>query len=286
MNILRHTATQKTMTTRFMKISLAGLLLLVAQLASAAPKIENWVTDSGLQVYYVHVPELPMLDVRLTFAAGSAYDGDKAGIANMTTGMLDKGAAGLNADQIAEAFESVGAEFSSGSARDMAWISLRTVTLADQMTPALKTWQKIIASPDFPDNDFARLKKQALIGLEAEKQSPAAIANKAFYKNLYHNHPYAQPQNGTEASIEAMTIDNIKAYYRQFFVVKNAQLALVGSISRKDAEELAKSIAKSLMSNDKGAGPRNTRSTAIDCGKSRAHPLPFKTSTYYDRSTW
>ena len=235
---------------------LAGLLLLIPQLSTAAPKIENWVTESGLQVYFVHVAELPMLDARLTFAAGSAHDGKKVGIASMTTAMLDKGAAGLNADQIAEAFESVGAEFSTGSARDMAWISLRTVTLPEQLTPALSTWQKIIASPDFPDADFSRLKKQALIGLEAEKQSPAAIASKAFYKHLYHDHPYAQPQNGTEASIEAMTIEDIKAYYKQFFVVKNAQLALVGSINRKDAEKLAISIAKALMSNDKGVGEK------------------------------
>ena len=245
-----------SMKTRIMKPLLAGLLLLISQLSNAAPKIENWVTDSGLQVYYVHVPELPMLDARLTFAAGSAHDGKKIGVASMTTSMLDKGAAGLNADQIAEAFESVGAEFSTGSARDMAWISLRTVTLAEQMTPAIKVWQKIIASPDFPEADFARLKKQALIGLEAEKQSPSAIANKAFYKNLYHDHPYAQPQNGTETSIEAMTVEDVKAYYKQFFVVKNAQLALVGSIKRKDAEELANNIAKALMSNDKGAGEK------------------------------
>jgi len=235
---------------------LAGLLLLIPQLSTAAPKIENWVTESGLQVYFVHVAELPMLDARLTFAAGSTHDGKKVGIASMTTAMLDKGAAGLNADQIAEAFESVGAEFSTGSARDMAWISLRTVTLPEQLTPALSTWQKIIASPDFPDADFSRLKKQALIGLEAEKQSPAAIASKAFYKHLYHDHPYAQPQNGTEASIEAMTIEDIKAYYKQFFVVKNAQLALVGSINRKDAEKLAVNIAKALMSNDKGVGEK------------------------------
>ena len=287
MNISTHTATPttrlKTMTTHFMKLSLAGLLLflllIMAQRVNAAPKIENWVTDSGLQVYYVHVPELPMLDARLTFAAGSAHDGDKPGLANMTTGMLDKGAAGLNADQIAEAFESVGAEFSAGSARDMAWIGLRTVTLADQMTPAIKTWQKIIAHPDFPDADFARLKKQELIGLEAEKQSPAAIASKAFYKNLYHDHPYAQPQNGTEASIKAMTIDDLKGYYRQFFVVKNAQLALVGSINRKQAETLANSVAKALMSNGKGAGekaPEVPEVQPLQAAKTVRIPYPSK----------
>jgi len=268
-----------TLTKKLMKTLLTGLAFSITVVATATPKIENWVTNSGLQVYFVNVPELPMLDVRLTFAAGSAHDGDKIGIASGTTGMLDKGAAGLNADQIAEAFESVGAEFSTGSARDMAWISLRTVTLPEQMKPALTTWQKIIANPSFPDADFARLKKQTLIGLEAEKQSPSAIASKAFYKNLYNNHPYAQPQNGTEESIKALSIEDIKTYYNKYFVVNNAQLALVGSIDRKAAEALAENIATALMSNERGAGekaPKVPEVQALTSAKTIHIPYPSK----------
>lgn len=239
-----------------LKLIVIGLVLLVNQLALGAPKIEHWVTDSGLRVYYVHVAELPMLDLRLTFAAGSAHDGNKHGISTMTTSMLDKGAAGLNADQIAEAFESVGANFSTGSARDMAWISLRTLTFDEQMKPALETWQKVIEKPDFPAADFERLKKQALIGLEAEKQSPSSLASKAFYKNLYGDHPYANPQNGSEETIAAMSLDDIKAFFKQYFVSRNGQLALVGSISREQAEKIAETVATALMSGDKGEGKK------------------------------
>jgi len=238
------------------KAFFAGLVLLLSQTVFAAPTIEHWETKSGLDVYYVHVPELPMLDVRLTFAAGSAYDGDMAGISGMTTSMLDKGAAGLNADQIAEAFESVGANFSTGSARDMAWISLRTLTMPEQMTKALDTWQKVVEKPDFPEADFTRLKKQALVGLQAEKQNPSSIASKAFYKNLYGDHPYASPQNGTEESIAKMTVKDISAYYQKFFVNKNGQLALVGAIDKAEAEKIAESISKALLTEAKGEGKK------------------------------
>ena len=240
----------------YIKVWLVGFILVINQFASATPKIEHWVTDAGLRVYYVNVPELPMLDARLTFAAGSAYDADKAGISGMMTAMLDKGAAGLNADQIAEAFESVGANFSTGSARDMAWISLRTLTLEDQMKPALATWQKVIEKPDFPEVDFERLKKQALVGLQAEKQNPSSIASKAFYKNLYGGHPYASPQNGSEATIDAMTIKDLNSFYKQYFVNKNGQLALVGAISKKQAEDVANNISKALLNGDKGVGKK------------------------------
>ena len=231
-----------------LKIAFVALVVVSNQFAAAAPKIEHWVTDSGLRVYYVNVPELPILDARLTFAAGSAYDGDKAGLSNMITGMFDKGAAGLNADQIAEAFESVGANFSAGAARDIAWISLRTLTLEDQMTSALDIWQKVIEKPDFPDADFDRLKKQALVGMQAEKQNPSSIASKAFYKNLYGNHPYASPKNGTEKSIAALTTKDLKAFFKQYYVNKNGQLALVGAIDKQQAMVIANKISKALLS--------------------------------------
>jgi len=238
------------------KIWFIVFVLVFNQFASATPKIEHWVTDSGLRVYYVNVPELPMLDARLTFAGGSAYDADKAGISGMMTAMLDKGAAGLNADQIAEAFESVGANFSTGSARDMAWISLRTLTLEEQLKPALATWLKVIEKPDFPEADFERLKKQALVGLQAEKQNPASIADKAFYKNLYGDHPYASPQNGTEETISAMRVEDLNNFYKKYFVNNNGQLALVGAISKKQAEDIANKLSKALLSGDKGEGKK------------------------------
>ncbi len=237
-----------------MRIAFVAIVIVFNQLAVAAPKIEHWVTNSGLRVYYVNVPELPILDARLTFAAGSAYDGDKAGLSSMVAGMLDKGAAGLNADQIAEAFESIGANFSTGAARDMAWISLRTLTLEEQMASALEIWQKVIEKPDFPEADFDRLKKQALVGLQAEKQNPGSIAEKTFYKNLYGNHPYASPSNGTEKSITALSAKELKAFFKQYYVNKNGQLALVGAIDRQQAEMIANKISKALLSDDRGEG--------------------------------
>ena len=259
-----------------LKLWLLSFTLLFSSLVTASPKIENWTTESGLRVYFVNVPELPMLDARLTFAAGSAYDADKAGISGMVTSMLDKGAAGLNADQIADAFESVGANFSTGSARDMAWISLRTLTLDEQMKPALAMWQKVIEKPDFPEADFERLKKQALVGLQAEKQNPSSIASKAFYKNLYGSHPYASPQNGTEETIATMSVTDLSAFYKQYFVNKNAQLALVGAISKKQAEDIANKISKAVLGGERGVGKKAPKVPAVKpLEKAKVVHIPF-----------
>lgn len=229
-------------------------LLLWMGFANAAPTIQHWNTDNGMRVYFVPSPELPMLDIELVFAAGSARDGDKSGVAMMTAGILNKGAAGMNADQIAEAFESVGAQFSSGSGLERSSIGLRTVTLEEEMDKALATWLKVISQPEFPEKDFKRLQKQALIGLQAEKQDPGAIASKAFFRNLYGEHPYASPENGTEESIEAMALADLKAFYEKHYVANNAVLAMVGDIDRKQAEFLAEMISGTLKEGKKAPG--------------------------------
>jgi zinc protease len=232
---------------------LALLLVVFAPFAHAAPKIENWTTANGLRVYYVHEPELPMVDLRLAFDAGSARDGAKPGLAMLTNSMLDKGAAGLSEDQLAEQFESIGAGFGSGTSMDMASVSLRTLTLEKEQKAALDTWLKVLSKPDFPQKDFERVQKLTLVGLQAEKQDPASLGSKAFYKALYGDHPYGQPENGTEESIPALKIDDLKAFYQQYYVAKNGLLAIVGAVDRKQAEALAEQVAAVLPTGEAAA---------------------------------
>ena len=221
-------------------------LLSVSGVAQAAPKIEHWTTSNGLRVYYVHAPELPMLDLRLQFDAGSARDGSKPGLAMLTAQTLDTGASGLSEDQLAEQFESVGAQFSASASMDMTAISLRTITLEKPEQTALDLWLKVITQPDFPQPAFERIQKLTLVALQGEKQDPESLANKAFYKALYGDHPYGQPANGTESSIPALKVDDLKAFYQQYYVAKNGLLAMVGAVERAQAEALAEKIAAAL----------------------------------------
>ena len=108
---------------RFLTSFLCLLLISFSSVVTASPKFEHWTLDSGLRVYYVDIQDLPMLDINVTFDAGSARDGKKAGIANLTMSMLDSGAAGMNADQLAEVFESVGARFYASASKDMAMLA-------------------------------------------------------------------------------------------------------------------------------------------------------------------
>ncbi len=212
----------------------------------ANPKIEHWLTANGTRVYFTAAPELPMLDISIVFDAGSARDGEDLGSALMTNAILNEGAIGLNADQIAAKFEDVGARFSSSSQRDMALLSLRSLTDEDELKAALTMFKSVLVRPDFPQGAFERIKKQILIGFQAEKQSSAAIASRVFYSELYGNHPYASMSSGDEESVKQLTLKSLKAFYRQYYVSKNAVIVLVGAVNKQQAMGIAEQLVSEL----------------------------------------
>jgi len=219
----------------------------------AAPKIQHWVTDNGVRVYFFPAPQLPMMDLRVVFDAGATKDGKKHGLALLTNGMLAEGAGGLDTTQIAEQFDSVGAVFSNSSHRDMSVLSLRSLTDEKLLNTALSTFKTVLSKPDFPKAAFERERKRLLIGLEAEKQSPKTIASLAFYQALYGDHVYANKVNGTVDSVKALTVADLKAFYKQYFVGKNAIVALVGDLTRKQAETLVKKVTADLPAGNAAA---------------------------------
>ncbi|MBL1294046.1 MAG: insulinase family protein [Thiotrichales bacterium] len=222
-----------------------------AQLAQATPKIQHWQNEHGSKVYFVAAPELPMIDIRITFDAGSARDHDIPGLALMTNGLLAEGTSKLDADAIAESFENVGANFDNSVDRDSATISLRSLTDEKWFEPALETFITVLSDPSFSETVLERERQRALIALRGQKQSPQSIIGNAFYKNLYAGHAYAAPTLGYEKSIKAMTRANIQLFYQRHYVASNATIAIVGDLDHKEAVALANRLTAKLGKEEK-----------------------------------
>jgi zinc protease len=212
----------------------------------AGPQIQHWNTANGARVYFVPAPELPMVDVSIVFDAGAARDADAPGVALLTNGLLAEGAGSLDADQLAERFESLGAEFSNNAERDMATLSLRTLSDAALFDPAVDTLTTILTRPDFPTAAFAREQSRLLQSIAQRKQDPGELADEAFYKAVYGEHPYATLPSGTEASVKAITPAKLKNFYQRYYVGANAVVAIVGNLDRSAAEKLAERVMGKL----------------------------------------
>ena len=213
---------------------------------SANPNIEHWTTQNGTRVYFVPAHELPIVDMRIIFNAGAARDDGQPGLAIMTNGLMAEGAGGLSADQLAEQFESIGAQFENSAERDMAVLGLRTLSEKKVFDPAVKTLTTILTQPDFPKKAFERERSLLLTTLQRHKQSPESLADEAFYNAVYAGHPYSNQPTGTEAGINGLTTDKLKAFYQKYYVGNNAVLAIVGDLSRADAEALAETLMGKL----------------------------------------
>lgn len=231
---------------------LAIVLLFLTQYAGAAAKIEHWQTEQGSRVYYVYADGgLPMVDIRVTFDAGSARDGDQYGLASITSAMLDAGAGSWSADQIAERFESVGAQFGTGASLDMAWLSLRTLTDPPLYNKAVETLRTILTEPSFNEADFQRKKRRILAALKHREESPGALASIAFYKALYREHPYAHPSAGEIETVAGFEASDLEAFFNRYYVASNAIVVIVGDLSRQKAEQLATSLVEGLDEGEK-----------------------------------
>ena len=221
-------------------------LIIISPLASATPEIQQWQTSNGARVYFVAAPELPMVDVRMIFDAAGARDGKLPGLALLTNGLLEEGAGKLNADQIADRFAAVGASFSASSHRDMSVVNLRSLTQPELLDSAVTTLATLLTQPTFPQKALERERNRLLISLQAKKQSPDALADEAFFHAVYGDHPYANDASGKEESVKRIKRQDLVAHYKRFYVGRNAIVAIVGAVDRKQAEALAETIVGKL----------------------------------------
>ena len=208
--------------------------------------IQQWHTSAGTKVLFMAAPELPMFDLRLTFAAGSSKDGNTYGLASLTNAMLNEGTGQLNAGDIASQFEDLGAQFSSGSYRDMAVVTLRSLSDPKLSTPALTLFSDVTAKPSFPASSLARIKNQLLAGFEYQKQNPGKLASLALFEQLYGQHPYAHSSSGTEESLPAIKRQQLLDFHRTYYSAENAQIALVGDLTLDQAKAISEQVSTRL----------------------------------------
>ena len=218
------------------------------------PSIQSFRTAQGTRVLFVAAPELPMVDIRLTFDAGSARDAEMgtivgqkiSGLASLTAQLLFEATSTQTTDQIAASFESLGAQYSAAAYRDMFAVELRSLTDPAYLQPAVTQWLDALRDAQFPDSSMARILQSAETGQKQRLDSPGAVASIRFWRELYGTHPYAEPSTGSLASLKNLTVSQVQQFRARYLVARNATIAITGNLSRSQAAELAERIAGSL----------------------------------------
>ena len=245
-------------------------LLLTAPFAQAGVKIEHWNAVSGARVFFVETHALPILDVKISFAAGTVWDPvDKPGTASLTTSLLDLGVQGMDETQIANRLADLGALLSGGVDMDRASVGLRTLSAAEQRVPALELLRAVLVSPQFPAEVFEREKARNIAGLKEALTQPGTIASRAFWAGLYPSHPYGR--HATPESLATLQRDDLVRFYRQHFTARRATVTIVGDITQAQAVDLAQMLTADLPTG--GEVATLAEPGLADAGEKRiAHP--------------
>jgi len=226
-------------------------LLAFAGTSAAAPKIEHWTLANGARVYFVRTTDLPLLQLRVLFDAGSARDPERLpGTARLTNRMLNYGADGLDADAIASGFENLGADFATSADRENAAVQLRSLSDRKLLDPALDLLATVIAQPTFPDDSFERERARTLVGLQRDAQQPDVIVDREFVHRLYRAHPYGHPPIGNEESVRAIQRTDLVTFHRRYYTGANALIAIVGDATSAEAKDIANRVVGRLPPGD------------------------------------
>ncbi len=212
---------------------------------------QTWKTKAGIPVYFVRETSLPIIDLDIIFAAGSAYDVQLYGLSSVTTSLLGTKTSELNEDEIIDQVNDLGTIINSSNDRDSLSVSLRTLTTEHYLQPSISLYTQILTDSVFDEKIFNRVKNQYIASIKLDNQSPSEIAYKSFYKALYGNHPYAHPINGTEKSIEQLTLNKVKHFYETYLVKNNAVITIVGNLSTEQAKSIAEKITEKLPQGEK-----------------------------------
>ncbi|MFM2408718.1 MAG: hypothetical protein RL358_1460 [Pseudomonadota bacterium] len=238
------------MLTKSIKICALALCALSSQ-AIATPQIQHWQTASGAKVLFVEDHDIPMLDVAVSLPAGSSFDSaQKSGVAGLTHHLLDLGSQGLSEDDTARGMADLGAQLGGSFDQDRASISLRTLSQQAVRAKALAMMAQVLQHPLYAADILAREKTRVIAGLKEAETKPENIADKAFQKAVYGAHPYAQSVSGEVTTVAAITAQDLQNFYRSHYNARRAVVAIMGDVTRAEAEAIAQQLTGELPQSD------------------------------------
>lgn len=243
---------------------LCCLLLLGMVSHVYALDIQKWRTDKGATVLFVQANDLPMIDIRMTFKAGSSRDGDYPGISRLTNALLVEGVDDYNAEQIAATMESVGALLGHDSLRDMAWSSLRLLSNTANKEEIIDLFARVTGAPLFPLDAIERDRTSMLTSLKSRQHQIDLVAQDALFQALYKDHVYQQGSHGTEAGLLAITQSDLKQFHQTYYVAENATIAIVGDLSLKEAKQMAFKLTTYLSRGEQAKALKKPLPTVAD----------------------
>jgi len=213
---------------------------------------QSWSADlgNGMKVYGIEQDEIPTVNFNLVIEGGHLLDDkSKNGVANMMTDIMMEGTATKTPAELEKAIQSLGASINMFTGRESIVIQGNTLTRNFDETLALV--KEILLEPRWDEEEFARIKTATVNGIKRSAANPNAVANRVYNKLLYgEDHIFSYPTSGTEESVNAITIDDMKAFYEKNFSPSISRFHIVGKIDQATALNSLKDLESAWVAKE------------------------------------
>ncbi|MCP9290284.1 M16 family metallopeptidase [Gracilimonas sediminicola] len=195
---------------------------------------EIWETElaNGLDVYGIENYELPLVEFEITIKGGLMLENpEKTGVANLLAELLTKGTANKTPEELEQAIDELGASINIFSGRQS--ITIRGNSLARNYDETMALVEEMLLEPRWDEREFELAKQSTMSQIAQQSANPNSIATNTFNKLLYgEDHILSFNPIGTTSSIEAITLDDLKAYYENYISPSVADMHVVGAIDQ------------------------------------------------------
>jgi zinc protease len=201
-----------------------------------------WDTElsNGIKVLGIEQNELPIVDFQFAIKGGLLLDDiNKVGAANLVSKMLMQGTQNKTPLELEQAIEDLGSRITVSTTDEA--VLIRVNCLSTKFAETSKLVDEIIFEPRWDVKEFDRLKNETIEGIKRNKTSASTTASLVFSKLIYGDENIISKNTaGTEESVAALTLDDLKNYYAKGFSPQNANITIAGNINEDDAIEVFK----------------------------------------------
>jgi zinc protease len=218
------------------------------------PKIVRHTLPNGLHVRTVEHPSVPVITFLLQVEGGSGTDAhDKEGLAAIVADMVDEGTGSLSAIDVSDALARIGADYDVDVNPDVTVFSLTTlVRFAERGARLLAD---LTIRPSLRENDFTRVRQMRLDRLKQLKDLPPAVAERAFLRLLYAQHPYGHLPIGSDAALRRISLGDVSAQHASLFRPSRATLVVGGALPHDELLRAAAAFAEWVDSQSSDDAP-------------------------------
>lgn len=217
-----------------LNLGLAFLLpfAVMAQAGWQLPGYQKFSLKNGLVVYLMEQHEVPLISFGFAAPAGAIHDGPKQGLASLTGNALSFGTKSFTKDEIDAKVDYVGATLESAVGAERATL-FGQFAVKDQDL-IWKIASEMLLLPNFDAKEFEKAKTRQLQELEIAKESPRQVIGSYWNSFVYDGHPYANPTGGTIPGVEAITLEDVKQFYKTRYTAAGSAIAVVGDFKTAD----------------------------------------------------